>query len=302
MTEAAPNPAGKSGGELRELLARVQRLELIGRKNAAGVLGGNYSTAIPGRGLLFHESRKYVHGESARRIDWNITARVGEPHVRVHLEERQREVVIALDVSPSLHTGFGGVSKLELAVELAATLAVATVTSGDRLGHIVFADQTLAASPPRGGRAQLFRTLRTLLEHTSPWQRPVAESDPRQAIHTVEQWRGRFVLFLISDFIDHDVPQDLRYLRPRHDVALLHVYDPFELEPPSDLRFRAASPEGDATSTPVDPAELAAFAKVRSVLARRAAQHRIDCASFSTTRPLGPALGQFFHRRRGRRR
>jgi uncharacterized protein (DUF58 family) len=302
MTEAAPNTPGDSGSELRELLARVRRLELVGRKNAAGVLGGDYSTAIPGRGLIFHESRKYVHGESARRIDWNITARVGEPHVRVHLEERQREVVIALDVSPSLHVGFGRVSKLELAVELAATLAVAAVTSGDRLGHILFADQTLAAERPRGGRAQLFRSLRALLEHTTPWQRPVAESDPRQAIHTVEQWRGRFVLFLISDFIDHDVPDDLRYLRPRHDVALLHVYDPFELETPPEVRFRAASPEGAGTSSPVVPAELADFGQVQSVLARRAAQHRIDCASFSTARPVGPALGHFFHRRRGRRR
>ncbi len=171
--------AGSAAADVTGLLKRVQRLELAARRNAGGLMIGDYQTAIRGQGMVFHETRKYVAGDPVRLIDWNATARVGEPYVKVHLEERQREVVIALDVSPSMHAGFQDKTKLETAVELAATLAVSTVEGGDRLGWVVFADQALAEHRPRGGRTQLFRALRSFLDHTSPWTRPVSASDPR---------------------------------------------------------------------------------------------------------------------------
>ncbi|HMV80271.1 MAG TPA: DUF58 domain-containing protein, partial [Leptospiraceae bacterium] len=108
----------------KDLLQRVRNLELVGRKNAHSLLNGEYSTKIPGNGLQFHEARKYVSGESIRLIDWNITARQGEPYVKVLLEEREREIVIALDLSQSMHSGFQDRTKLEYAVELAASVAV----------------------------------------------------------------------------------------------------------------------------------------------------------------------------------
>jgi uncharacterized protein (DUF58 family) len=245
-----------SEAPLRRLLRDVRLLELIARRNAAGVLAGDYASAVLGSGLVFHEARRYVQGEPARLIDWNITARAGEPYVRVHQEERQREIVVALDVSPSMHVGFQARTKLEYAVELAATLAVSAIEGGDRLGWVVFADRALEVARPRPGRAQLFRGLQAMLAHTGPWTRPVAVSDPRAAIHAIEGQRGgRYVVFLISDFIDHDVPEDLRYLRARHDVSLLHVFDPVEYAPPGPVAFEAVSL---ASNRPV-PSALAEF-------------------------------------------
>jgi uncharacterized protein (DUF58 family) len=225
-----------SDSPLRRLLRDVHLLELIARRNATGLLAGDYASVILGSGLVFHEARKYVQGEPARLIDWNITARTGEPYVRVHQEERQREVIIALDVSPSMHVGYQARTKLEFAVELAATLAVSAIEGGDRLGWVVFADRALETARPRPGRAQLFRGLKAMLVHTGPWRRPVLQSDPRAAVHAIESLRGgRYVVFMISDFIDHDVPEDLRYLRARHDVSLLHLFDPLEYAEPSPV-------------------------------------------------------------------
>ena len=229
-----------------DLLRQIRVLELAARANTAGLLAGDYLTAVRGQGMLFAETRKYVYGDSVRSIDWNVTARLGEPYVKIHLEERQREVMIALDASPSMHVGFQDKTKLEYAVELAATLAVSAVAGGDRLGYVVFADQVLAESRPAAGKAQLFRALRAFVEHTAPWERPVSESDPRAAIHAIERQRSRFVVFLISDFIDHDVPEDLKYARAHHDVSLLHVYDPLEYTAPGPVVFQGYAPEGTA--------------------------------------------------------
>lgn len=290
--------------DIARLLRRVQRLELAARRNATGWLMGDYLTAIRGSGLVFHESRKYLPGEPARHIDWNVTARLGEPYVKVHLEERHRDVVIALDVSPSMHGGFSDRTKLETAVELAATLAVSAVDAGDRVGHLVFADRTLDESRPRGGRPQLFRVLRSLLEGCQPWDRPVRVSDLRVVIHALERHRrGRFVVFLISDFIDHDIPEDLKYVQAHHDMSFLHVYDPFEL-PESDVDrppvvLRAFSPEGNpGPPRSLAPGEAGGLGEMQEFLRRQAARHRIAVESVSTTEPVDSALARFFHRKR----
>ena len=126
---------------LRDLLRKVRRLELVARRNVSSLFAGNYLTTILGQGLEFHEARRYVPGDSVRRIDWKMTARRGVPYVRTFLEERQREIFIALDVSPSMATGWQDKTKLEVAVEMAASLAVSAVDSGDRLGFVTFADR-----------------------------------------------------------------------------------------------------------------------------------------------------------------
>ncbi|MDX1501170.1 MAG: DUF58 domain-containing protein [Thermoanaerobaculia bacterium] len=286
---AGPEP------RLAPLLAGVRRLEIAARRNAAGLLAGDYPTAVPGRGLLFRESRKYVPGEPVRSIDWNTTARLGEPYVKVHHEERRRDVFLAVDVSPSMHVGFVGKTKLELAVELAATLAASAVHGGDRVGWAIFADRLLDHGRPRGGGRQLFRFLSVLLRHTAPWRRPVAESDPRVAIQAIERHRGRrFVVFLISDFIDHDLPEDLKYLRARHDVSLLHVYDPVEYESGAPVAFVAGSPERHRARGRLTPGETGSLEEMTRSLRERCARHRIATASFACDAPVPAGLRRFF--------
>ena len=289
------------GAEIERLLDAVHRLELAARSHAAGRALGDYRTTIRGRGMDFHEVRPYVPGEPVRNIEWNITARLGAPFVKVHREEREREVVIALDVSPSMRSGFQDRTKLEYAVELAATLAVEARDSGDRLGHVIFTDRTLDHARPRGGRGQLFRTLRSFLEHAEPLQDAVAESDPRAAIHTIESWRRhRLVIFLISDFIDHDLPDDLKYARAHHDLSLLHVYDPLEYAGAgSPARVFAFSPEGqERPARSLRPGDAGNLDEIQDFLRRKCSRLRIAFASCSTAEPVDQVLRDFFHRKR----
>ena len=286
---------------LRELLAEVRELELVARRNVSALLAGNYLATVPGRGLEFHEARRYVQGEPIRRIDWKMTARLGFPHVRTFLEERQREVYVALDVSPSMATGWQEKSKLEVAVETAATLAVSAVSAGDRLGYVTFADRVLESDRPRAGRKQLFRALRTFVAARRRPPERCPYSDPRSAVHTIQRRRGRrFVVFLISDFIDHDVPEDLRFFARRHDVSLIHLYDPLEYAPSDVVRLGAHSPEGRRAATSVRPGGAGDLAEMTGFLRRACDRCGLELGSFPTTAPVSGALTELFHRKRRR--
>jgi uncharacterized protein (DUF58 family) len=141
--------------------------------------------------------------------------------------------------------------------------------------------------------------LRSFLEHAGPWTRPVRESDPRAAVHAVERHRrGRFVVFLVSDFIDHDVPEDLKYLRERHDVSLLHVYDPLEYAPSGDVVFQGYSPEGTGRTGRLAPGETGSLEEMKGFLREKAARYRIAFGSFSTAVPVRSSLDHFFHSKR----
>ena len=278
-----------------DLIARAARLEMTARRNVTGLLQGRYTTVIRGRGLSFHEARKYVPGEDIRLIDWNMTARCQEPYVRVHLDEREREVFIALDVSPSMRTGWQDQTKLEYAVELAASIAVSAIEARDRLGYVLFQEDVTAFSPPKRGQAQLFRTVRAMLHELDRPAGPVAETDPRTAIHAIQRLRGRrFVVFMISDFIDHDLHDDFRYIQARHDVSLLHIYDPVEFASSSAVRFQASSPEGGRLTAAIRPGMTGSLDRKTDFLKSQSREYGLFYRSFSTREPAGPALREFF--------
>ncbi|HMZ60546.1 MAG TPA: DUF58 domain-containing protein, partial [Leptospiraceae bacterium] len=227
----------------KDLLQRVRNLELVGRKNAHSLLNGEYSTKIPGNGLQFHEARKYVSGESIRLIDWNITARQGEPYVKVLLEEREREIVIALDLSQSMHSGFQDRTKLEYAVELAASVAVSAADSRDRVGCILFTDRTELFLRPRRGRIQLFKCLKAFLEYSEK-SFPERNTDAGSALMEVfRQKSKRQIVFLISDFTEKEILSDMKYTTKRTDLNFFHIYDPVEYSGFPSLLFQAEFPE-----------------------------------------------------------
>ncbi len=285
------------------LLREIRALELVARRNVSSMLSGNYRTTIIGRGLDFHEARRYVPGDPVRSIDWKITARLNSPHIKTFIEERQREIIIALDVSPSMHTGWQRLSKIEAAVEMAATLALSAVESGDRLGWVTFSDRTFDIVPPRQGRKQLFAALRAFIHAVVDEPHPSEVSDPRAAFHAVQAFKGkRAVIFVISDFIDHDIPDDLRYIARRHDVSLLHIYDPLEYTSDPRIRFVAHSPEGRRSPSARSLGDFGTLEAIETLLHDQATSHAIATPSFSTGDPIGPALTRFFHHRRTERR
>jgi uncharacterized protein (DUF58 family) len=225
-----------------ELLRHVRALELVARRNVTSSWLGGYAMTIRGQGMEFHEARPYVQGDPERAVDWNMTARMGSPYVRTYHEEREREVAILLDVSASMQSGWQERTKAEVAAEVAATLALSAVEAGDRVGLFTFRDALVDAIPAAGGRTQLHRVLDRLARRGSEAAPRSPVSDARAAIHALQAGRGRRrVVYLISDFFDADVSEDLRFLGAAHDVTLIDVFDPFELSDPGPI-LRIARP------------------------------------------------------------
>lgn len=270
----------------KEILKRVELLQLEARKHAITIMRGNYRTKLPGKGLEFMEARKYVTGESIREIDWSITARMNEPYVRVFHEERERDVYLALDISPSMHYGWQDHRKIEYAVEIAASLAYSVTSSRDRLGLISYSDKIHDFIPPRRGEAAFLQIIKTCYKRAITDAAYCRESDMRQVIHRLQAMRGkRFTVFFLSDFIDYDFPDDLRYLKRSHDVSLIHLYDPFEHLHSSPLAFTAYSPERNRNprwmkSSPVS------LDRVQNFLKRESLKYGIVFSSLDTSKTV----------------
>lgn len=274
----------------------VRSLELLAKKNAVSIHPGEYSSAFKGNGLMFHEARKYIEGEDARFIDWNMTARLGEPYVRVNLDERERDVFIALDVSPSMFTGWQKYTKIYHALEIAATLAVSAVKGKDNLGGCLFSDHSFSILPPASGRTAFHNLFESFLSRIKQGPSFEKVSDPRTAIHTIQSLKGRrMLIFILSDFIDYDVPEDIKFLKQVHDVNLLHIADPLEiLESPLVMETR--SPEGGSLAIPF---KLKPFMNIET-LHKSANSYGIHVHTFDTSMPVSLSLLTFLHGKAGR--
>jgi uncharacterized protein (DUF58 family) len=281
-----------------DILKKAHLLELVSKKNAISLLDGHYLTQIPGRGTEFKEARKYSSGESIRMIDWNMTARMGEPYVKVFQEERERNILIALDVSPSMYTGWQEMTKIEYGVELAASLAYSAIHTGDKLSMIFFQDSVLHEIPFRRGKRQLYQALYRMVDFRDT-SRNSGKTDIRSAIHSIQKKKGsRFVIFLISDLIDMDIPDDLRYLVSSHDLALFHIYDPLEYHTSPNLKFIFQDPE---QLTEKDSGNLDSFRTLqeqKEYLKKIAIRHGLTWKSFSTNFPVHSSLANFFQQKK----
>jgi len=175
-----------------ELLAQVRRLTIRSRRAVEEVFSGAYRSAFRGKGLEFAEVREYVPGDDVRSIDWNVTARTGEPHVKRFVEERELTVMLLVDVSASQDFGSGRRSKLEAAVELSALLAMSAVENGDKVGLLLFHGGADLYIPPRKGGKHALRVVREVLARgegapSGPLLRSALEGLPR----AVRRWFAR---------------------------------------------------------------------------------------------------------------
>lgn len=283
---------------VNDLIKQVTELELIARKNAHSLLAGDYITSIAGKGLQFHEARKYIIGDPVRMIDWNMTARLGEAYVKTFLEEREREIVIALDASPSMFTGFQERTKIEFAIEMAATIAFSAIKSRDKVGYVIFNDTAIEVGKPTSGKVQLFRMLKSFLTHAeTERENKKNNSDIRAVLKSLQKFKkSRFAVFIISDFIDKDIPEDLKYARAEHDLNMLHIYDPLEYTSNSDIFFPAYSPEeGSIMPSVIQPGQAGSLAEMKEYLKTAALKYNITYSSFDTRLEIGTALKEFFH-------
>ena len=212
-----------------DLIARIRRIEITTRKLVADSFAGEYQSVFKGRGMEFDEVRQYYPGDDVRSIDWNVTARTGEPHVKSYIEERELTVMLVVDVSGSGDFGTRNRFKRELAVELAAVMSFAATTNNDKVGLLLFTDRVESMVPPRKGRSHVLRMVRDLLV----FQAEGAGTDITLALNTVHRMlKRRSIVFLVSDFLadPESYRQAMLVANRRHDVVAFDLSDPLEHE------------------------------------------------------------------------
>ncbi len=211
-----------------ELIKKIRRIEIRTRRLVNDSYAGEYHSIFKGRGMEFDEVRPYQIGDEIRSIDWNVTARTGEPHVKRYVEERELTVMLVVDASGSENFGSVNRFKRELAAELTAVLSFAATTNNDKVGLLIFTDRIELFIPPRKGRRHVLRLIRELLAF-EPESRG---TDIKLALDTVNQiLKRRSIIFLVSDFL---VPagsyqRELTVTNKRHDVISVDLHDPLEL-------------------------------------------------------------------------
>jgi len=208
-----------------ELIRKIRRIEITTRRAVQDTLAGSYHSVFKGRGMAFSEVRPYQPGDEIRSIDWNVTARMGEPFVKVFAEERELTALIAVDRSASQDAGLARQSKAEVAAEIAALLVFSALENGDRAGLLLFTDRIERYVPPRRGRKHGLR----LISETLAFRPRGRGTDLAAALgHLSSAQRRRAVVFVVSDFLADGYEQALAVLSRRHDVVPVVVSDPAE--------------------------------------------------------------------------
>ena len=210
-----------------DLIARIRRIEITTRRLVNDSFAGEYRSVFKGRGMEFDEVRQYHPGDDVRSIDWNVTARTGEPHVKSYIEERELTVMLVVDVSGSEDFGTRNRFKRDLAVELAAVMSFAATTNNDKVGLLLFTDRMELLVPPRKGRSHVLRMVRDLLL----FQPQGVGTDITLALNTVHRMlKRRAIVFLVSDFLadPESYRQAMLVTNRRHDVVAFDLSDPLE--------------------------------------------------------------------------
>lgn len=295
-----------------ELMREVKRLEIRARRRVDDLLGGQYHSVFKGQGIEFAEVRAYQPGDEVRFIDWNVTARTGEPFVKRFTEERQLTVILAVDAG--LTSAFGSAkSKLRLAAEVGAVLTLAAGRNNDLVGlHMMGASQRLHL-PPGKGRTHTLRVLRELLS-AEPAGAPVDLAD--ELAHLARSLRRRAVVFVLSDLLsgldgsgaekEPDWARPMRLLGRKHEVIALTVEDPRENELPGVGLLRMTDPVTgrrvvvDTSARSVRARFASAANRDHAAIDRALNRARVDRVRLSTDRAFGDDLARYLRMRERR--
>lgn len=211
----------------KEILKKVRQIEIRTKNVVNDFFGGDYHSNFKGRGMTFSEVREYVPGDDVRSIDWNVTARTGKPHIKIFEEERELSVLILIDVSSSGVFGSKKDLKIDLGVEIAAMLSFSAIKNNDKVGLALFSDKIEKYIPPKKGKKHVLRLITDIVNHD------FENSKKRTSIKTAIDFANKIskrksVIFLISDFIDDNFWNELKFLNFKHDVVGLQIYDSYE--------------------------------------------------------------------------
>lgn len=223
-----------------ELMGEVRDLEIKAKRLSRESFSGEYHTSFKGQGLDFEDYREYQHGDETRFIDWKVTARMNVPHIRTFREERELSVLLAVDVSGSNRYASGRLSKKQKAARIAAVLAFCAKYNGDKVGLLLFTDRTELYLPPAKGTKHVLRIIREILGF-------VPEGKGTSVAHACDfinkTLKRKSLVFMLSDFMDHDFSKKLGALGKQHETIAMRVYDPVEEELPMVGKVNLTDPE-----------------------------------------------------------
>ena len=296
--------------DVKELMAKVGKIRILTNRLVDDQLSGDYHSTFKGQGVEFDEVRPYIAGDDVRTIDWNVTAKTGIPFIKRFSEERELTVLFMVDVSGSQSYGSVGRSKMELAAEVTALLALTAIRNQDKIGLVLFSDRIVKYIPPRKGRQSVMRLVREVLAAEDD---ATGGTDLAGAIRFLNGVQKRkCVVFLVSDFLmpgggADDAEKLLRVMARRHDVVSIPVSDPAESELPAAGLAELEDPETgelvlvDTSNGAVRRAFREAAERETAELSRFFARTGIDTVPVATNRPYIHSIRALFKRRAAKR-
>ena len=303
--------------DVKELMAKVGKIRILTNKLIDDQLSGDYHSTFKGQGVEFDEVRPYTPGDDVRTIDWNVTAKTGLPYIKRFSEERELTILFLVDVSGS--QGYGSVrrSKMELAAEVTALLALTAIRNQDKIGLILFSDQIVKYIPPRKGRDSVMRLVREVLAAEDDAKGGTDIAEALKFLNSVQKRRA--VVFLVSDFLlpvnrrgytQEDLAAFERLLRAtarHHDMVCVPVSDPAERELPDVGLVELEDPETgelvlvDTSSAAVRKRFAATASEENEELKRFFLKTGIDTLTIDTARPYIDEVRALFKRRARKR-
>jgi len=285
---------------MEELLKKVKKIEIKTRRLTRNLFTGGYHSAFKGRGMSFSEVRQYQFGDDVRDIDWNVTARTGEPHIKIFEEERELTVMLLVDISGSSFFGTQGQWKQDLITEICALIAFSADSNQDKVGLLLFSKQPELFIPPSKGRQHTLRLIRELLCVQSAER----STDLSAAMaFTRNVLKKRSVCFILSDFWDQDSSRGLRILARRHDCVGIHCWDECERKLPMVGMLEAKDAETgktnwlDTSDPQLRKAYTARFDQQKERTQRAFRSAGADFLSLQTSESFAAALLHFFEKR-----
>lgn len=289
-----------------DLLKKVRKIEIRTKALSHQIFAGEYHSAFKGRGMAFSEVREYQYGDDVRNMDWNVTARLRAPYIKVFEEERELTVMLLVDVSGSRFFGTRGETKKDLLAEIAAVLSFSASINNDKVGALFFSSKVEKFIPPKKGRSHLLRIIRELVE----FQPQENGTDIGVALqYLTNAIKRRCTAFLLSDLMDLDESGAPRYEDAlkiavnRHDISAINIYDPCERQLPDVGLIRVMDAETGRTIW-VDTSNRSVrlnFGKwnMRAVesTVQMLRKYRVDNVSISTEQDYVKELISFFKNR-----
>lgn len=288
------------------MLKKVRKIEIRTKALSHQIFAGEYHSAFKGRGMTFSEVREYQWGDDVRNMEWNVTARMRSPYIKVFEEERELTVVLLIDMSRSGLFGTTTRTKRELIAEIAAVLSFSAILNNDKVGAIFFSSKVEKFIPPKKGRSHLLHIIREVLEFEPQYD----GTDISEALqYLTNAIKKKCTCFLLSDMIDADAQGNILYEDAlkvavgRHDIGVIRVYDPAERTIPAmGLVHVKDSETGKDAWINTDSAAVRRsysdwFHRLNAATDKLLVRHKVDNVAIATSDDYVKGLMTFFNKR-----